>query len=252
MTNLDYAIEVNDVSMCFRMTTEKISSLKEYLIKIAKQNVTYKEFWALSSIDFKVRKGEVFGILGLNGAGKSTLLKLISGVMKPTKGSVNIRGSMAPLIELGAGFDPELSARENIFLNGAVLGHSKKKMENLYDQIVDFAELEEFMEVPVKNFSSGMYARLGFAIATSVSPDILIVDEILSVGDYKFRKKCEKRIEDMIKNSTTILMVSHDIDQMASICSNGIMLEKGNMVCSGTISEVLAHYQSNEINKVGI
>lgn len=252
MIDSDYVIEVNDVSMCFRMTTEKISSIKEYLIKVAKQKVTYKEFWALSNVEFKVRRGEIFGILGLNGAGKSTLLKVISGVMKPTKGSISIKGSMAPLIELGAGFDPELSARENIFLNGAVLGYSKKKMNLLYDEIVDFSELHDFMEVPIKNFSSGMYARLGFSIATSVSPDVLIVDEILSVGDYKFRKKCEKKIESMLRNGTTILMVSHDIDQLASMCSHGIVLDKGTVVSRGTISEVISKYQSNDANKVNI
>lgn len=246
MVESENMIEVEDVSMCFRMTSEKIFSAKEYLIKLAKLQVTYKEFWALENITFNVRKGEIFGILGLNGAGKSTLLKIISGVMKPTSGEVRVRGTMAPLIELGAGFDPELSAKENIFLNGAVLGIGKREMKLLFDQIVDFSELQEFIDVPVKNFSSGMYARLGFAVATAVKPDILIVDEILSVGDYKFKKKCEEKINEMIETGTTILMVSHDIEQMIEMCSHGILLNRGKIVESGTIESVAYYYKSGK------
>ncbi|WP_206107144.1 ABC transporter ATP-binding protein [Paenibacillus favisporus] len=243
-------IEVKNVSMCFRMTTQKISSAKEYLIKLAKSQVKYNDFWALRNITFNIRKGEIFGILGYNGAGKSTLLKIISGVMKPTEGEVKIMGTMAPLIELGAGFDPELSARENIFLNGAVLGYSKKEMRLLFDEIVDFSELKTFIDVPVKNFSSGMYARLGFAVATAIKPDILIVDEILSVGDYKFRMKCEEKINEMIDDGTTILLVSHDIDQVTKMCSSGLLLENGGVVCCGSIESVASYYYKSDGNSV--
>lgn len=246
MIESENMIEVEDVSMCFRMTSEKIFSAKEYLIKLAKLQVTYKEFWALEDITFNVRKGEIFGILGLNGAGKSTLLKIISGVMKPTSGEVRVKGTMAPLIELGAGFDPELSARENIFLNGAVLGIGKREMKLLFDQIVDFSELQEFIDIPIKNFSSGMYARLGFAVATAIKPDILIVDEILSVGDFQFKKKCEEKINEMIETGTTILMVSHDIEQMIEMCSHGILLDKGKIVESGTIESVAYYYKNGK------
>jgi ABC-2 type transport system ATP-binding protein/lipopolysaccharide transport system ATP-binding protein len=216
--------------------------MKEYLIKLTKKQIKYNEFWALKDIEFQIKKGELFGILGLNGAGKSTLLKVIAGVLKPTTGEVNVYGSMAPLIELGAGFDAELTARENIFLNGAVLGYSKKRMKEKFDEIVDFSELNDFIDVPIKNFSSGMYARLGFAIATIVNPDILIVDEILSVGDFKFQEKCESRIKKMITDGTTVILVSHSIEQIRSMCSRGIVLEKGTLIKSGNMDEICDFY----------
>ncbi|KGG79804.1 teichoic acid ABC transporter ATP-binding protein [Caloranaerobacter azorensis H53214] len=237
-------VDVKNISMCFNMTTEKITTMKEYLIKLVKGQVFYREFWALKNINFQIYKGEVFGILGLNGAGKSTLLKIIAGVLKPTKGEVRVYGSMAPLIELGAGFDPELTARENIFLNGAVLGYNRKEMEKKFDEIVEFSELQEFIDTPIKNFSSGMYARLGFSIATTVNPDILIVDEILSVGDFKFQEKSENRIKEMINNGTTVIIVSHSIDQIRHMCDRGLILEKGESIIVDEVDKVCDYYYS--------
>lgn len=238
----DIIVDIDNVSVKFMMTTEKISTFKEYVIKVLKRQIAYKEFWALQDISFKIHKGDFFGILGLNGAGKSTLLKVIAGVLSPTRGNVRVEGTMAPLIELGAGFDPELSARENIYLNGAVLGYSKKEMNKKFNDIVDFSELQEFIDVPIKNFSSGMYARLGFAIATSINPDLLIVDEILAVGDFKFQQKCEERINQMIELGTTVILVSHSIEQMKNLCSKGVVLEKGRVVSYGDIDEVCDFY----------
>ncbi|WP_338552554.1 ABC transporter ATP-binding protein [Paenibacillus sp. KS-LC4] len=237
-------VAVENVSVRFNMTSEKISTSKEFLIKWLQRSITYNEFWALKDISFTINKGEVFGILGLNGAGKSTLLKTIAGVLKPTKGTVKISGTMAPLIELGAGFDADLTARENIFLNGAVLGISKKQMNEKFNEIVEFSELHEFINVPIKNFSSGMYARLGFSIATIINPDILIVDEILSVGDYKFQEKCEEKIGKMIKDGTTVILVSHSKKQMRSMCNRGIILEKGHLIKQGNIDEICDYYYS--------
>jgi ABC-2 type transport system ATP-binding protein len=237
----DVVIELNNVSMCFNMSTDKITTLKEYLIKLSKRELFYKEFWALQDINVKVEKGDVLGIVGFNGAGKSTMLKVISGILKPTKGNVNIRGSIAPLIELGAGFDAELSGRENIYLNGAVLGINKKEMDRKVDEIIKFAELEDFIEVPVKNYSSGMYARLGFAIATCIEPEILIVDEILSVGDYKFQEKSKQRIMDMMNKGTTIIIVSHSIEQVRELCNKVVWLDKGKIKDSGG-GEILDEY----------
>ncbi|KHF35102.1 Teichoic acids export ATP-binding protein TagH [Paenibacillus sp. P1XP2] len=237
-------IDIQDVSMCFNMATEKITTVKEFIIKKLKGQISYTEFWALSNISFQIKKGEMFGVLGLNGAGKSTLLKVIAGVLKPTKGQIRVCGRMAPLIELGAGFDAELTARENIYLNGAVLGYSKKEMNKKFDEIVAFSELEAFLDVPVKNFSSGMYARLGFSIATSTVPDILIVDEILSVGDFKFQQKCESKINEMVNNGTSVLLVSHSIEQIKSLCSRGVVLEKGRLIKIGEISEISDFYYS--------
>ncbi len=244
MENSNVIIDVQNVSMCFNMTTEKISGLKEFLIKRLKNQISYTKFWALKDVTFNVRQGELFGVLGLNGAGKSTLLKTVAGVLKPTNGTLNISGRMAPLIELGAGFDTELTARENIYLNGAILGYSKKEMNGKFNEIVEFSELAEFIDVPVKNFSSGMYARLGFAIATSTRPDILIVDEILGVGDFKFQQKCEAKINEMVKEGTSVLLVSHSIDQIRSLCNRGIILEKGQLIKEGNIEELCDFYYS--------
>lgn len=239
------AVKVENVSMMFNMASEKIYSIKEYFIKLVSGKLYFQEFWALRDINFEIKKGEIFGIIGLNGAGKSTLLKIIAGVLKPTKGRVYVNGSMAPLIELGAGFDFELTARENIFLNGAILGYSRKFMKEKFDEIVEFAELRDFLDVPLKNFSSGMQARLGFAIATIVDPDILIVDEILAVGDFRFQEKCERRISSMLEKGTTIVMVSHSIDQIERMCQRVLWLEKGRMKMIGNVKEVCEAYRNS-------
>ena len=236
------AIEVNDVSMMFNLSKDKILSLKEYVVKALKRQLFYEQFWALKDVSFSVQKGEIFGIMGLNGAGKSTLLKIIAGVFKPTTGSVTVRGELTPLLELGAGFDHEFSARDNVYMNGAMYGHPPKYMETKYEEIMDFAELWEFEDVAVKNYSSGMIGRLGFAIATSVKPDILIVDEILGVGDYLFQAKCEDRIKNMISGGATVLVVSHSIKTIKEMCSRAILLRKGETVCVGDVDEVCAAY----------
>lgn len=236
-------IKVDHVSMRFNLATEKVDNFKEYFIKRIKNNIKHDEFWALNDINFEMKKGESIALIGLNGCGKSTLLKTIAGVLKPTKGSVKVIGNMAPLIELGAGFDMDLTARENIFLNGAILGYSRKEMENYYDDIVDFSELAEFMDVPIKNFSSGMLARLAFAIATIGAPDILIVDEVLSVGDFRFQEKCEKRIQHMRENGTSILFVSHSIEQVQKICTRAIWIEKGRIIADGLSKEIGDRYR---------
>lgn len=238
-------IEVNDVHMKFNLASEKLDSFKEYLIKTLKHQVTYEEFWALKGVSFQVEKGDALGLIGLNGSGKSTMLKVIAGVLKPTKGSVAVNGSVAPLIELGAGFDSDLTARENVFLNGAILGHPRKEMEKYYDDIVEFSELGNFMDVPVKNFSSGMVARLAFAIATIGTPDILIVDEALSVGDFRFQQKCEQRIQRMIDKGSTILFVSHSIGQVESLCNKIVWLDHGRIKMSGDVKTVCEEYKKS-------
>ena len=230
----DVMIKVENVSMQFSLASEKVDSLKEYIIKTIKRQVKNTEtFYALNDISFEVHRGEGVGLIGLNGSGKSTLLKIIAGVMKPTKGRVAVYGDMAPLIELGAGFDFDLTAKENVFLNGAILGHSRQDMENYYDDIVEFSELAQFMDTPVKNFSSGMISRLAFAIATIGHPSILIVDEVLSVGDFLFQEKCEKRINQMLSGGTTLLFVSHSIELVKNLCTRVVWLEKGNMKACG-------------------
>lgn len=237
------AVVVKDVSMKFNMSKEKIDSFKEYFVKLLKGKLLYTEFTALSDVSFSVKKGEVFGIVGLNGSGKSTLLKIISGILKPSAGSVKVSGNISPLIELGAGFDADLTARENIFLNGYVLGYTKSYILEKFNDIVEFSELGEFLDVPIKNFSSGMVARLGFAIATVVRPDILIVDEILSVGDYKFQEKCEKRIKDMMSGGTTVIIVSHTLDQIEKLCDRVLWLEKGKPKMLGETIPVCNAYK---------
>lgn len=240
----DKMIEVNNVSMKFNLSKEKIDSIKEYIIKSIKKEIRYNEFWALTDIDFTLRKGERLGILGLNGAGKSTLLKVICGVFKPTKGSVAKNGVIAPLLELGAGFDMQYTGKENIFLYGTVLGYSRKFIQEKYDEIVEFSELEEFIDTPMKNYSSGMKARLGFAIATIVKPDILILDEVLSVGDARFRAKSEKKITEMFDSGVTVLFVSHSLEQVKRICDKAMILEKGKMIAYGDVNEVAKEYTS--------
>lgn len=236
-------VEVDHVSMKFNLSSEKVDNVKEYFIKRIKNNLKYDEFWALKDISFKMQRGESVALIGLNGCGKSTLLKTIAGVLKPTKGSVTVRGSLAPLIELGAGFDMDLTARENVFLNGAILGYSRKEMSGFYEGIVEFSELGEFMDVPIKNFSSGMLARLAFAIATIGTPDILIVDEVLSVGDFRFQEKCAERIKGMMKEDTSLLFVSHSIEQVESICQRAIWIEKGHIIEDGPSKEIAEHYK---------
>jgi len=236
------AISLQNVSMKFNLSKDKILSLKEYIVKAMKKQLHYEEFWALHDITFSVPKGEVFGVMGLNGAGKSTLLKIIAGVFKPTIGSVIVNGEISPLLELGAGFDPEFSARDNIYMNGAMHGYSTAFMSTKYDGILDFADLWEFEDVALKNYSSGMYARLGFAVATSIQPEILIIDEIMGVGDYKFQEKCRNRIGEMISNGVTVLLVTHDFRLIQSMCTRAILLEKGRLICNGTIDEVFEAY----------
>lgn len=224
-----YVIDVEKVTIRFNMATEKVDNLKEYFVRLVTKQLMFQEFLALQDVDLKVKKGEAWGLIGINGSGKSTLLKAISGIMKPYKGTITVRGNIAPLIELGAGFDANLTARENIFLNGAVLGHSKKEMQEHFEEIVDFAEIRKFLDSPIKNYSSGMKARLGFSVATMVKPDILIVDEVLSVGDYKFKQKCQKRMEEMLSSGTTLLFVSHSIDQVKELCDHALWLDHGKM-----------------------
>ena len=235
-------IKVQDVSMRFNLGKEKVNSLKEYIIKASRRELYFDEFWALKNISFDINKGESVGILGLNGSGKSTLLKIISGVMKSTKGKVLINGTIAPLIELGAGFDSELSARENIFLNGAILGYSKQTIEKNFNDIVDFAELWDFIDVPIKNFSSGMVARLGFSIATINKSDIVIIDEILSVGDFKFQQKSARRIKELISGGSTVILVSHSIDQIKQMCGKVLWLRKGSQVMYSDAEDVCKNY----------
>lgn len=237
-------IKVDGVSMKFNLASEKIDGIKEYLIRSLKKKIEYNEFWALRNVSFEVRKGDSVGLIGLNGSGKSTMLKIIAGVLKPTQGKIHVNGSVAPLIELGAGFDFDLTAKENVFLNGALLGYSREYLKAHYEDIVEFSELDAFMEVPVKNFSSGMVSRLAFAIATIGQPDILIVDEALSVGDYHFQQKCEARIHRMKENGTTILFVSHNMEQVKSLCSKIIWLEKGTIKKIGNPEKICEEYQS--------
>jgi len=238
----DYIIRVDNATVRFNLSTERIDSIKEYFIKLVKHQLMFQEFFALKNVTLHVKAGESWGIVGVNGSGKSTLLKLVCGILKPYSGSVALHGTVAPLIELGAGFDGDLTARENIFLNGAVLGHSKQFMKEHFDEIVGFAELEQFVDVPIKNFSSGMAARLGFAIATIVRPEILIVDEILAVGDYAFQQKCELRMQEMLANNTTLLYVSHSYKAVEKLCTHALWLSGGEAVMAGDSKSVCEAY----------
>ena len=235
-------IDVDNVTVRFNLANQKVDNLKEYFVKMMKRELMFQEFLALQNISFQVRQGEAWGLIGTNGSGKSTMLKAISGILKPYKGSVKVNGSVAPLIELGAGFDQELTARENIFLNGCVLGHTEKFMKEHFDEIVEFAELHKFLDSPIKNYSSGMKARLGFSVATMVKPEILIVDEILAVGDYKFRQKCEKRMTEMLSGGTTLLYVSHNINEVKRLCDHAIWIDKGIARMQGDVNEVCNAY----------
>lgn len=237
------ALKIDNVGVRFNMSTEKIDSLKEYAIKKVRRQLRYNEFWALKEVSFEVMKGQRMGILGLNGAGKSTLLKIIAGVLKATEGTVTKNGAIVPLLELGAGFDPQYTGAENIYLYGAVLGYSKAFIQEKFDEIVEFSELGDFINVPIKNYSSGMKARLGFSIATIVEPEILILDEVLSVGDAKFKKKSEKKIKDMFDKKVTVLFVSHSLAQVRSLCDHAIILEHGRVVAQGESQKVCDLYE---------
>lgn len=238
-------IDVDHVSMVFNMASEQLNSLKEYAVAFAKRELMFKEFRAIDDVSFTVRKGDVFGILGTNGSGKSTMLKIIAGVLEPSSGSCHVNGNIAPLIELGAGFDFELTARENIYLNGALLGYSRKFINQHFDEIIEFAEIEKFLDMPMKNYSSGMVARIAFAIATVIVPDVLIVDEVLSVGDFMFQQKCEQRIMSLIKeHDVTVLIVSHNNDQIERLCNKAIWIEKGHARMIGSASEVCDAYRA--------
>ncbi len=239
----EYAVEVNHVSMLFNMSSEKVDSIKEYFIRLVTRKLNYNEFWALKDISFKIEKGDRVGILGFNGAGKSTLLKVVAGVLKPTTGSVKVEGVIAPMLELGAGFDMNYTGKENIFLYGATMGFSRKFLEEKYDDIVAFSELGKFIDTPMKNYSSGMKSRLGFAIATSVKPDVLILDEVLSVGDAAFREKSEQRVMDLMDDGVTVLFVSHSTERVKKICNKAIILTKGQLVASGDAESVCNIYQ---------
>lgn len=245
----DYVIDVDQVSIRFNLASEKVDNLKEYAIKLMKHELMFQEFLALKDVSLKVKKGESWGLIGTNGSGKSTLLKTISGILKPYKGTVTTTGSIAPLIELGAGFDGNLTGRENIYLNGMVLGHSRRFMDEHFDEIVQFANLKKFLDSPIKNFSSGMKARLGFSVATVVNPDILIVDEVLEVGDYNFRRRCQERMQQMLSGGTTLLFVSHNIQTVKNLCDNAIWLDKGVVRMAGP-SELVCNAYKEEQDRI--
>ena len=240
----DIAVKVENVSMMFNMSQEKVDNIKEYIIKMLKHELMFHEFWALRDVSFELEKGDSLGIVGLNGSGKSTLLKVIAGVLKPTKGRVTTVGSIATLIELEAGFDEDLYAEENILLNGSILGYSKSYMMSRYEDIIHFAELEGFTNTALKNFSSGMKARLGFAIATMNIPDILILDEVLAVGDFKFQEKSLARTKEIIGAGTTVLFVSHSIEQVRKMCNKVLWLDHGQTVMFGNAEEVCSAYSN--------
>lgn len=240
---MDSIISIKDVSMRFNLAEEKVDTLKEYILRIFKRDLRFNEFYALKDISLEIEKGDSVALIGRNGSGKSTLLKLISGVLYPTSGELTVNGSIAPLIELGAGFDGNLTAKENVFLNGAILGFSHEFMESRFKEIIDFAELWDFVNVPVKNYSSGMVARLGFSIATIVKADILVVDEVLAVGDQNFQEKCHDRMSELMGAGTTVFFVSHDREQVLSTCRKAAWIEKGHLMEFGNIEDVYPHYE---------
>ncbi len=235
-------IKAENVSVKYLMTYDRIQSMKEYLVQMVKGKIKYEEFWALKDVSFEVKKGEVLGIIGHNGAGKSTLLKVISGILKPTTGSVQVNGTIVPMLELGSGFDFDLTGRENVFLNGAILGNSEQFLKEKYEEIVAFSELGQFIDVPLRNYSSGMVMRLAFSIATVVRPDILIVDEILAVGDAEFQEKSKKRMLELMGGGTTVLFVSHSLLQIREMCNKAIWLEHGKIIMAGDTASVCDAY----------
>lgn len=244
---MEYAVLAEDVSRHFNMASEVTNSLRDYLTKLTRKQLFYKDFIAVDHVSFRVEKGDVFGIVGSNGSGKSTLLKMIAGVLQPSSGTVTTSGIIAPLIELGAGFDMELTGRENIYLNGAVLGYSRSFLRERFDEIVAFSEIGEFLDMPLKNYSSGMVSRIAFAIATVVEPDILIADEILSVGDFRFQQKCEEHIRRLMAGGTTVLLVSHSMEQVESLCSRALWLEKGRAMMCGEAGAVCEAYRRGTV-----
>lgn len=241
----EVVIELADVSVRYRLPRERIVSFKEFAIRTLQRRVQYDDFWALSGVSMDVKRGEIFGVVGRNGAGKSTLLKVISRVLKPTRGRVRLRGRIAPLLELGAGFHPELTGRENVFLNGLLLGYARSEIEERFQEILEFAEITEFIDAPLRTYSTGMVARLGFAVATMEQPDILIVDEVLSVGDQHFQRKCQDRIRGFQNNRTTILLVSHSMEMISGLCRRAAWLEKGRLRMIGEAREVVGGYLEN-------
>jgi len=247
MDNTENIIEVKNITMRFNLAEEKTDTIKEYILKLLRGKLHFNEFYALKDVSFNVKKGESVALIGINGSGKSTMLKIIAGVMYPTKGSIAVKGSIAPLIELGAGFDMDLTARENIYLNGAVLGYDRDFMNQHFDEIMEFSELWDFVDVPVKNFSSGMIARLGFAIATIVKADILVVDEILSVGDFKFQRKCKERMTKLMEDGTTLLFVSHSGEQVKELCEKAAWIDHGELKAFGKTEEVYQLYEEKYI-----
>ena len=242
METADTIIEVKDVTMRFNLAEQKTDSIKEYFVKLVTGKLHFNEFYALKNVSFEVKRGEAVALIGKNGSGKSTMLKILAGVLYPTRGSVRVNGSIAPLIELGAGFDMELTAKENIYMNGAILGHNRAFMDQHFEQIVEFSELREFINVPLKNYSSGMIARLGFSIATIVRADVLIVDEVLAVGDFRFREKCQKKIAQLLDGGTTLLFVSHSAEQVRALCPKAVWLDHGQVMACGNTEEVYGMY----------
>ena len=243
-------IKVDNVSMCFNLSKEKHESLKEYFLAMVQGRLQYDEFYALKDVSLDIMPGDFYGLVGLNGSGKSTLLKTIAGVYKPSKGKVTVRGSIAPLIELGAGFDMDLTARENIYLNGTVLGFSPKYLDEKFDEIVEFSELQNFLDVPLKNYSSGMVARIGFAIATITKPDILIADEVLSVGDFLFQQKCEKRMKELMAGGTTVILVSHSMEDIAKYADKVLVMDQRRIAMYDTVEHVFA--RADELLELGL
>ncbi len=238
-------IQAKNISMRYLMTYDRIKSIKEYLVQLVKGKIKYEEFWALRNVSFEIKKGEVVGIIGHNGAGKSTLLKVISGILKPTDGEFEVHGNIVPMLELGSGFDHDLTGRENVFLNGAILGYTEEYLKAKYDEIVAFSELGKFIDVPIRNYSSGMLMRLAFSIATVVQPEILIVDEILAVGDAAFQEKSKARMLELMSGGTTVLFVSHSLEQIREMCDRVIWLEHGNVKMIGPTKEICDAYQAS-------
>ena len=242
----EYMIEAKNVKMKFKMSDEPLNSLKEIFTRAVTGKLKYNEFLALDDVSFNVEKGETLGLIGTNGAGKSTTLKLISGILKPTEGKIITRGNIVPMLELGAGFDPELTGKENIYLNGAILGYSKEYLESKYDEIVEFAEIKDFIDMPIRNYSSGMMARLAFSIASVVQPEILIVDEILAVGDVNFQAKSYNRMKELMSGGATVLFVSHDLEKIEEMCDHVLWLNKGKVKQYGSAKEVCEAYRKEQ------
>ncbi len=245
--NLKEVIRLERVGVCYRVPSERILSFKEYAIRWLQRRITSREFWALKEVTFSVHQGETFGLIGANGAGKSTLLKVVARVIRPTEGRVVVVGHVAPLLEFGAGFHPDLTGRENIYLNGAILGFSRKEMEAKLERIVDFAELWDFIDAPIRTYSSGMSARLGFAIATDIEPDVLLVDEVFSVGDEAFRRKSEARMREFRERGTTIMFVSHSMESVKELCHRVAWIDHGHVKAVGYPEEVINAYRNSQL-----